>query len=357
MKSIKKITVASILSVAAVAMFAGGNANAATTYKGGQNDDGVLTVTRKVSGVTNPVTNIYNYTLTADSGNPAATTGVLPTPNKASFNAVAPVSGVASETMDLSFTSTNFPTVGDYYFTLAEVSSSNEATYPRTNATYKVIVSVRYATDANNVPTGDLVATVASQIQNSSDTKQAPEIETGTNRTHIEADQTVKGNSADVNKCFTYSINIPAQGSLASAGDTYTVSSSTTCAGKPAVVTVGGTNKISLKHGDTVTIGLNGSTNEMPIGLEYTIALDDKFDYEAPFFNGVQQSSLSTPTKTTVALTDSDFNDANKTPISIEKNDSPNTGVFITVFPFIILAALAGAGTIYVASKAKNNAE
>ena len=356
MKSIKKITVASILSVAVVAAFAGGSASAATTYNGGNVDDsGKLQITRKVSGVSNPVSNVYSYTITADSDNPAAATG-FPSTSTITFSSVAPVSNVATATSTLDFSSTNYTQVGDYYYTIAESSSSNAGTYPKTDATYKAVVSVRYAVDGNNVPTGDLVATVAAQVLNSSDTKQNAEITTGSSRTHIEASQEVKGNSADVNKCFKYQLDIPAKGTLALAGDTYTVSTSSTCEGNTAAATVGGTNYFYLKHGDTITVGLNGAVDEMPIGLDYTIALTSKDDYENPVFNGVQQSSLSTPTKTTVALTDSNFNAANKTPISIEKNISPKTGVLVSVFPFIILAALAGAGAIYVSSKAKKNA-
>ncbi|MBR5419148.1 hypothetical protein IK110_02775 [Candidatus Saccharibacteria bacterium] len=356
MNNIKKISVASIISVAAIAAFAG-NASAATEYAGGNisGQAGKLQITRNIDGVSNNVTNTFNYTIAEAADNPGTSTG-FPTTATITFNNVAPASGVATANTVLDFTNTTFPEVGDYYYTITESSTSNADNYPKTNNVYRAIVSVRYKTNANNVPTSDLVATVAAQVMNSSDAKEDMTITIGSVRTHIEASMEVKGNSADVNKCFTYTINIPAKASIAAAGDTYTVSSSTTCDGKPAIVTVGETNTISLKHGDTVTIGLNGSANEMPIGLDYTIALNDKFDYENPYFNGTQQSSLSTPTKTTVALTDSSFDSANKTPISIEKNVSPNTGVFVSVFPFIVLAILAGAGTVYVTSKSKKNA-
>jgi len=357
MNNIKKVTVAGIIAVAAVAAFAGGNASAATEYAGGNvsGQAGKLQITRNIDGVANNVTNTFNYTIAEATGNPGTSTG-FPTSATITFNNVAPSANVATANTILDFTNTTFPEVGDYYYTITESSSSNADNYPKTNNVYRAIISVRYKTDANNVPTSDYVATVAAQVMNSSDAKEDMTITIGSVRTHIEASMEVKGNSADANKCFTYTINIPAKANVAVAGDTYTVSSSTTCDGKPTTVTVGGTNTIGLKHGDTVTIGLNGASNEMPIGLDYTIALNDKFDYENPYFNGVQQSSLSTPTKTTVSLTDNDFDSANKTPISIEKNVSPKTGVFVTVFPFIILAALAGAGAVYVTSKSKKNA-
>ena len=357
MKNIKKITVASILSVAAVAAFAGGNASAATTYNGGNVDDsGKLSLTRKISNVSNPVSNVFNYTIVADSANPAAATG-YPTSGAITFNNTAPTSGVASASTVLDFSSTNYTTVGDYYYTITESSTSDAANYPKTSETYSAIVSVRYAVDANNVPTGDLVATVAAQIEKAG-TKQDAEIETGSSRTHIEVSQEVKGNSADVNKCFKYAVNIPAKGTIALAGDTYTITSNSSCTGNSANVVVGSdSNYINLKHGDTVTIGLDGTTNQMPLGVDYTIQLQDKFGYEDPVFDGTQQSSLSTPSKSTVALTDSSFNSATKTAASLEKNISPKTGVFVSVFPFVILAAIAGAGTIYVTSKAKKNAD
>ena len=358
MNNIKKITVAGILSVAAIAAFAGGNASAATEYAGGNvsGQNGKLQITRKIGNVTNNVTNTFNYTIAEAAGNPGTSTG-FPTSASVVFNNVAPSSNIATANAVLDFTNTTFPAIGDYYYTITESSTSNAANYPKTDNVYRSIVSVLYKTDVNNVPTSDYVATVASQVMDSNDNKGDMIITVGSTRTHIEASMEVKGNSADVNKCFTYTIDIPAKASIAVAGDTYTVSSSTTCSGKPATVTVGGTNTISLKHGDSVTIGLNGSVDEMPIGLDYTISLNDKFDYENPVFNGTQASGLSAPTKTTVDLNSSDFNTANKTPISIEKNVSPKTGVFVTVFPFIVLAALAGAGAVYVTSKSKKNAE
>ena len=48
-----------------------------------------ITLTRTVSGVTNPVTNTFTYTMTADSNNPGTVTG-MPSPIQIVFNNTAP---------------------------------------------------------------------------------------------------------------------------------------------------------------------------------------------------------------------------------------------------------------------------
>lgn len=358
MKNYKKITVASIASIALVATLAGGvsAADPTTTVVGGNvtGSDGLIRLTREISNVTNPVSNVYSYTVAAKAGNPGTATG-FPTTATAEFNAAAVSGGKATATADFNFNNLSVSALGDYYFTVTETASSNASNFPVSNTTYDIVVSVLNDLNEYNVPNGNYKAYLAASVKDGAD-KTDFELSTAAVRTYISASASTTGEASDANECFRYKVNIPVKGSIAIAGDEYTITSTTTCTGNSEKAVVGGDNYINLKNGDTVTIGLNGSTNEMPIGADYTIQLTDKKGYDDPYFNNVQQSSLTTPVRQTVTVSDSNFSTANQTAIKLNKNGSVNTGVILNILPFVLMAIGAGAGVFAVVkTKQKEN--
>lgn len=367
MRKVKNIIIAGVAAIAITASsFAGVYAAdpVVAEYKGGNisSNPGVFRITRKVTNVTNPVTNTFTYTIAAASGNPGTATG-FPTSATIVMNNVAVSSNVATGTADISFKTTTFSELGDYYFTVTETASSNATNYPRDTHTYRIVASVRNELDGNNVPTDKYVVTIAANSVDSNDNKGDASgvnaFTSASSRTYIEVSQSVSGGMAKKSDCFVYTVSIPAVASVAAAGDAYTVNSNSTCTGSSATITVGGSsNKIAMKHGDTVTIGKNGTTSQMPIGVSYTIALDDAKGYQGTYFDEVASTNRTMAAKTTVAQNDSNFNAKNKTAIRNDKYMDPNTGLSIELWPFIVLILVAGVGAfVIVNKKAKKTTE
>ena len=366
MGKIKNLIIAGVAAVAITASsFAGVYADPVVAeYKGGNisSNPGVFRITRKVTNVSNKVTNTFTYSIAAASGNPGTATG-YPTSATIAMNAANVSSNIATGTTDISFKTTTFSELGDYYFTVTEIASSNATNFPVDTHVYRIVASVRNQLDSNNIPTDKYVVTLAANSVDANDNKAdaagANAFTSAAARTYIEVSQSVSGNMSKKSDCFTYTLTIPAVAAIAPAGDAYTVDSNSTCSGSSATVTVGGTsNKIAMKHGDTITIGKNGATSQMPIGLSYSIKLDDAKGYQSTYFDEVASVDKTMAAKTTVAQNASDFNTKNKTAIRNDKYAEPNTGVLMDLWPFVLLVLLAGVGVFFIINKtAKKNAE
>ncbi|MBP5656081.1 hypothetical protein J6X15_00650 [Candidatus Saccharibacteria bacterium] len=327
-----------------------------------------LTLSRTVSGVSNNVTNTFGYTITQGTIPSGATVSGAPATASIVFNNTAPTSGDATATTTVDFSSANFSKVGDYTYTIRESSSTDAVNYPIDTASndYTALVQVRYYVDPNtNVPDNSrFVATT--YLTNASDNKVSNNTATwgsSAARTYIEAKATTTGNMAETTDCFAYTINIPA-GNGVVAGDTFTVSTASTCSGNPSSVTAGTATTIYLRHNDTVTVGQNGLVNQLPVGASYTWtkASDSNTGYTNKI-DGTQQSSV---TKTTVAVTnvdcddDSDgagcFDDNNHTDFENNKELDPLTGI-VTNFWFYIMLLVAGLVGFFIISRRKQNDE
>ena len=361
MRKIKTIITAGVAAVALVAtQFA--NVSAAdpvvAEYKGGNisSNPGVFRITRKVTNATNSVTNTFSYSIAADSGNPGTATG-YPTSASIVMSAAAVSSNTATGTTDISFKTTTFSELGDYYFTVSETASSNATNYPVDTKKYKIVASVRNQLDSSNVPTDKYIVTLAANSIDESNNKAAADganaFISAANRTYIELTQNTTGSMAKKDDCFKYQIIIPAVASIAPAGDSYKITTNSTCTGSSANAVVGGTNYVVLRHGDTATIGKNGTVSQMPVGLSYTIKLVDEQGYQTTYYDGTASSSRESVTKTTVAQSASNFNSQNKTTIRNDKYADPNTGLAMNLLPFMILVILAGAGVAVVVYKKK----
>lgn len=311
-------------AIAIVTMMVINNVNATTSFAGGIDD---VDITREVTKVTNPVSNTFTYTITADSSNPSGGVTGAPTTTTIVFDAVNPSSNKATATGKLDFSGASFTKRGDYKFTIAETSSSNSSIYPVDDTTYDVYVQVTNELDSEEVPTGNLIATVIP--------KDELKFTSEPILTNLSLSKKVKGNNADINEYFEFEITF----TRATNGDKYKVTGQSK-SGAATECTVGSTCTVYLKHGETVTVGKDGSLDQIPVGVSYTITEKGATDYETKV-DGTD--GKATPSKTTE---ESSAN--NKTEFVNKKTSAVVTGVMLTVIPFIILLVVAGVGIIII---------
>ncbi len=350
---------AAALALASVLPAANTWANTAE-YNGGLN---AITITRNVSGVTNPVTNTFTYTITNTDKPSGATVTNAPTTASVAFSNTAPVSNTATKSTTVSFTNANYSMIGDYTFTISETGSTDTTSYPidTDNNDYTAIVQVRYYVNpSTNVPdTSRYVAYVV--LENKEGNKvggaDAGSLEatwgSAAARTYFQIHATTTGNAADPSKCFAYTVNIPAGNGVA-AGDTFTVISSTDCTGSAEAVTAGTAATIYLKHNDSATIGerTRATGNQVPIGASYTITKTDTSDGYTTTMDG---NSVTTVTKTTVATTATNFATASLTEIENNKNADPMTGIATNIWTYIVLMIAGFFGFFLIARRKKAN--
>ena len=311
-------------------------------------------VTRNVTGVSNPVTNTFTYTVEEETGNP---TTVAPPSGTYQINMTnqAVSSNTASKTVapliaESVWTSLNYQQPGVYKFKVKETGTTNSTTYPLDTATYTVTI---YVTNelVSGVPTGNLIKTYVGAQKNGTGTK----IDGNSNVTYtseanlsqIRISSGVSGDAAQLNKYFKYKITINGN-----PGDTFTIT------GQDASVpygdstiptsstyTVGSTPQyVYLKGGQTAIIGLNGSLEQIPVGTTYEIELMDADDYDT-FING-----STTPSKTTGTMTVSNTVASNEVSFVNNKGIPAPTGMVFKILPFIILLVISVVG-LYIIMK------
>lgn len=315
-----------------------GNAFAATTPTW-PDTGSTATIKRTINNAYGTVDVDFGYTITADSGNPTGATGA-PTSTTISFDSSYATQTNATSTVNVSFANMQFSQVGDYSYIIRE-TSSNVSTFPVDSTNYyTAIISVR-----NNASLTGYVASLylhdASGDKLDAITGNNSEVTfaNGATYTNIQVSATASGNAADPNKCFDYRIN------FTGTTDSYAVSTSSTC-GNASTVSNGDT--IKLKAGDTVTIGVNGTNSQIPVGTAYTITKTDTTDGYTVSMDGNQVSNVS---KTMVATNNSSFNTANKTTIDEYKNATVVTNAFMNISIYVLLAIAGGVGIYFVAKK------
>ncbi len=348
MKKTIKLAILTTLTLSAFCGIVLPNRTYAATTTFDQNIDSIP-FTRNVTGVSNPVTNTFTYTITADSDNPDVATNGPAGSTTVVFDATAPVSNTATESGVIDFSGVTFNRTGDYYFTITETSSTNSSLYPVDSATYTAQVSVRYAVVGGVTDPNTFVVTLAQNMQKTGGDKEAAVWSSASPRTYFELSAKTTGNSADVNHCFTYTLNIPAVNGI-SAGDSFAIGGAT-CDGNPATVTAGQDTAIKLKSDDVVTVGLlNNSLGQLPIGSGYTITLVDAEGYEVAI-NGTDTTAGTAQTVSgLVAQDDADFND-NNSEFELTKNIAVLTGVFSNTLVYIAIFGVGALGLIYFSRK------
>jgi multidrug transporter EmrE-like cation transporter len=154
---------------------------------------------------------------------------------------------------------------------------------------------------------------------------------------------------ADVNKCFEYTLNIPAGNGIV-AGDTFTVNVTSSCTDNPSSITAGTPQHIYLANNDTATVGLSNSTEQIPVGAGYTLTLVADDAYTATF-NGESMTTGTAKTITgLVGPSDPDFNTKNKASLALTKSADIPTGIFTNVWTYVAILGISATGVV-VASK------
>lgn len=317
-----------------------------------------VTITREISNVANNVNNEFVYSITESSDNPALIQN-LPFGAVVTFSDVAPVDGVATSSAILDLSDLIFSQVGDYTITIAEVESSDGVNYPVDyDNTYDVLISVRNEVDADNRPTGEMTATLIDRVINSDGDKVSDIVfSAATAMTHIELSKEVSGNLGRTDEYFKYRIEIFGRNS----GEQYTIS------GQDEVVfydqnaisplfkyTVGNENYVYLKHGQTITIGLDDNVNELPIGTHYVITEVGAEDY-ATYIDGSETEGKIASEKIAKASYDLDYPSQNTTHYVNFKESAVMTGVSSLLWPFVGLGliGLFGFGAYWMLNKRK----
>ena len=311
-----------------------------------------VTLRRTVSGVSNPVTNTFTYTISETSTPDGGSTTNAPTTASIAFSNAAPTDNAVSSSTTVDFSATNYSKVGDYVYAIAETASSNATSFPvdTANNDYTVTVQVRYYTDGSNIPDNSrYVAHVI--VKNNSDAKVSEATwGSAAARTYIQASAITTGNMAELDKCFAYTIDIlPGAGVVE--GDTFTILSETTCTGGDATVSAGTPAVVYLKHNDSVTIGIaNRASYQLPVGASYTwtkTVTDDGYTTKMDEFE------RTTITKIAVATDAADFNANNTTTIENNKQSDPLTGIVTNFWFYLMLLAIGLFGFFVISRKRK----
>jgi len=339
-KTNKIITIIMLVAILTMSLFVS-TVYAATNTVATVKTPGTVTVTKNVTGVTNPVTNTFGYTIAADTTyNPAEVTD-YPTSASISFSNAIPSNGQVSNDTTVDFSGAKFTKVGDYRFKITETSSTKASKYPVDSSYYYLYVSVRFTDDDTDGTKKE--ATVASsgvkdsendeRAQTNPGTKQAVVFTTEPDFTSLTISKTVTGNMGDKSEYFTVNVTIPGE-----SGDTYVVSGGKYGAATSSTKTVaaGTATALEIKHGETLTIGIakDGTTKQVPVGAQYTVAETAVTGYTTTI-DTVEQN---TTTKTTVKSDATDAATKNATAIVNHYELSTLTGVFFNIMPYALIA-------------------
>ena len=317
--------------------------------------------TRTVTGVSNSFTNSFGYEISASETNPAPVTGLASSFSIDFSDADAVLDNTVSKVATVDLSGVTFSKLGDYEFTVKEVSSTDPINFPvDSDNIYTMLASVRNALDESGKPTGELVASFVAQVKNKNGDKTADaKYENVAVRGKIEISNTLQGSLADSGAYFKYKVNLI----NAKAGDVFTVSGQDAevnyngeTISTATTLVAGRDNYIYLKHGQTAVIGNKDGLNELPIGLQYSIEELDAVDYETSI-DGALDEDKATDTKTVSADLGADASDdeiaeykkSNTTAYVNKKEASVLTGVMLSILPFVVAGALGT--TAYVASR------
>ena len=195
--------------------------------------------------------------------------------------------------------------------TIGSTASSSQTYYVKyvvpngTQGNVTNTVSYAYSTYAN-----DALTTASYKIDRQAITASATVGASALNNTTITLTNNLNGNMREADKYFKFLVTINGTN-----GDEYritgqdaTVSYNGVNVNTSSTYTVGSTNYVYLKGGQTVTIGLaqDGITTQVPIGVTYTIVEQDAEDYSTTI-TGVQGTTKTTGNLTTGATNNIEF--------------------------------------------------
>jgi len=294
-----------------------------------------------VHGLSNPISNVFNYSLTQDPGNPAVVSG-MPSAFDVAVAGSPDANGDVQVVGGVDLSNLNFTALGDYKFVVKETGTADSANFPvDSEKEYYYYVSVRNKFDSAHNLTGEYIAVMSSQVRDhDAGDKMDAVFESTAPRAMITVTNEVSGNLANVDDYFKYKITFEG----ANDGDVFTVTGQDTMVSYGGEniatsnkITVGGDDYIYLKHGQTVYIGANGEKNELPIDIKYSLEEVDANGY-VQYVDGV---AGNTSRKKTISALENAVN--NKVAFLNHKEGNVLTGVMIDVLPYILAIGVAGA--------------
>ena len=303
-----------------------------------------IDVTKRLNGVDNANVT-FNYEIVPLETNPDDS-NFNPNSFSISFDENSIIEDRASigkHTLD--FTSINFTKPGKYEYIVREVSSSNQSVYPKDNNYFTINLNVLNEVDAGNNPTGEFIIDV---MQNAfvNETSGKGEIVFETSPlTYVTLTKSVTGDIADMNEYFKFKIEFD--------GDGYTIlgqDSSVVYNGE--VITTSNVydaskdNYVYLRHGQSVTIGLNNDEYELSSNLLFRIEEMDAINYKTYINNSTNDKKmwlanlLNTPESNTVSY----VNNMESTVL---------TGVFVSILPYALMIGISILGVYVLKKKTK----
>ena len=206
---------------------------------------------------------------------------------------------------------------------------------------------VSYPRTSASSSTGAVDSAASYETERSDSTSTTVPLSVIIAKTHISLTKSVTGNMRETDRYFKFLVNING-----ASGDVYTISgqdSTVTYNGASintnSTYTVGSTNYVYLKHGQTITIGLatNGTTNEIPVGITYSITEQDAEDYSTTI-TGIQGMTKTTGTLTLI--------DGTNLVAYINSNDrAALTGVFLNGRAYTVVLIVSSLALITIAIK------
>lgn len=337
-----------LLVVAIVSVFTIVKVNATVAWD--NTTHGSATIERTVEHIGNPVVTTFTYTVTADNANPAGATGA-PSSGTVVFDGSETItSGSVVETGTLDFSSMTFARPGTYHYTVAETATTNNL-YPLDSDIYDIYIQVTNELDANNQPTGNFNAVMVKQNREDPPVKVTNlTFESSPEMSHIDLSKIVTGTGADATKYFPVSITINAPEGTYPITGTFSTDGTTAATSANYVVPSTGATAMTIymKHGDSVTIGNNGTDDLIPTGVSYTFAETNDPDYTEKYKVNSGTQTEGTTCNGTVAAT------ANSIQFDNSLTSTPITGVLLNIIPYVLVIVIAVSGTlIYTALKTK----
>lgn len=294
-----------------------------------------IAVTRKIEGVTNPVTATFSYEITRTETTPTGVTGTPTVSDIAFTNATPDASNEVTAQGSIDLSGLTFTEPGIYTWVITETASSVPDTYPASpdgQNSYEFQVQVVYEGDGAS---RHLVATVVNKVKAEGANTKTDDIifPVPAEFVYLTLTKTVTGDMGDQSHPFEFTVNV-----AGNTGDTYTVTGGTS---NPATITANTDTVLKAKHGETITIGKNGNLNQIIRNSTYTITESDTA--AAPYTTTIDGNE-----ETDKAVTKTASADVNATAVVNDYSNSVDTGVFLNIAPFVALIILALVGIVMI---------
>ena len=331
MNKIKKIATLSTIATIGIAGYASA---AAVPISDNPNSPQSVKICKTITNVYDATTATFDYTFTAQS---TGLTGV-PSTQSIVFTNAAHTNNEVSKCIDVDISGVTFADNSPKQVEV-EVAETAVNGYSPDTTKYTLLFDLRNTVDGNNNVTGQ-VATA--YLHNSAGAKVTQFDYTSAKQygdQSILLSKTVKGSAADTNKYFKFTVNVSG-----TAGTTYTVNGAAAGSGSAASCTANTDCIVYLKGGDTVRIGYTGTAGEIPVGETWTVTEDTYSDYTTTVATGTAAATSARTTGQQTILNDASSNTA---AFTNTKDSTTPTGIFLNLWPYILLGAISVGAVVY----------